>query len=102
MPDDWPDGEFDLIVISEVAYYLNEAQLAGLIAKLTVSLAEGGTLIACHWRRPIEGWPHSGEHVHRELRAKLTLPRLSCYQDDDMVLDVWSSNAESIHQREAR
>lgn len=102
MPDDWPDGEFNLIVISEVAYYLNEAQLARLIAKLTVSLAEGGTLIACHWRRPIEGWPHSGDHVHRELRAKLTLPRLSCYQDDDMVLDVWSSNAESIYQREAR
>ena len=102
MPDDWPDGEFDLIVISEVAYYLNEAQLAGLITKLEGSLAGGGTLIACHWRRPIEGWPHSGDHVHRELRAKLQLPRLSCYQDDDMVLDVWSLNAKSVHQREAR
>jgi len=102
MPDDWPDGEFDLIVISEVAYYLNETQLAGLIAKLKVSLAGGGTLLACHWRRPIEGWPHSGDHVHQELRAKLTLPRLSCYQDDDMVLDVWSSNRKSTHQREAR
>ena len=43
MPDDWPDGEFDLIVISEVAYYLNEVQLAGLIARIGVSLAEGGT-----------------------------------------------------------
>jgi len=102
IPDDWPDGEFNLIVISEVAYYLSEAQLAGLIAKLTASLTEDGTLIACHWRRPIEGWPLSGDHVHRELRAKLTLPRLSCYQDDDMVLDVWSSSAQSVHQREAR
>lgn len=102
MPDDWPDGEFDLIVISEVAYYLNEAQLAGLIARLTAALADGGTLIACHWRRPIEGWPHSGDHVHRELRAKLALPSLSSYRDDDMVLDVWSSNPKSTHQREAR
>lgn len=102
MPNDWPDDEFDLIVISEVAYYLNEAQLAGLIARLTMSLAGGGTLIACHWRRPIEGWPHSGDHVHRELRAKLTLPPLSSYRDDDMVLDVWSSNPKSTHQREAR
>ncbi len=76
MPDDWPDGEFDLIVISEVAYYLNEAQLAGLVARLTASLAKGGTVIACHWRRPIEGWPHSGDHVHAELRAKLALPLL--------------------------
>ena len=102
MPNDWPDSEFDLIVISEVAYYLNEAQRAGLITKLEGSLAGGGTLIACHWRRPIAGWPHSGDDVHRELRAKLTLPRLSCYQDDDMVLDVWSSSAKSVHQREAR
>ncbi|MDN7177481.1 nodulation S family protein [Caballeronia sp. SEWSISQ10-4 2] len=102
MPDDWPDGEFDLIVVSEVAYYLNERQLAGLIARLTVSLAKGGTLIACHWRRPIAGWPHSGDHVHGELRAKLALPLLSQYQDDDMVLDAWSSNGASVHQREAR
>jgi SAM-dependent methyltransferase len=102
MPDDWPDGEFDLIVISEVAYYLNGAQLAALITKATVSLAESGTLVACHWRRPIEGWPHSGDHVHREFREKLSLPLLSCYQDDDMVLGVWSSNAKSVHQREAR
>jgi cyclopropane fatty-acyl-phospholipid synthase-like methyltransferase len=102
MPDDWPDGEFDLIVISEVAYYLNQVQLAGLIARIGASLAEGGTLIACHWRRPIEGWPNSGDHVHREFRANLLLPQLSSYQDDDMVLDVWSSNTKSIHQREAR
>jgi SAM-dependent methyltransferase len=102
MPDDWPDGAFDLIVISEVAYYLNEAQLARLIAMLTVSLAEGGTLVACHWRRSIEGWPHSGDHVHREFREKLSLPLLSSYRDDDMVLDVWSLNANSVHQREAR
>ena len=102
MPDDWPHGEFDLIVISEVAYYLNERQLAGLIARLTASLAKGGTLIACHWRRPIAGWPHSGDHVHDALRATLALPRLSHYQDDDMVLDAWSSNGASVHQREAR
>ncbi|WP_158933975.1 class I SAM-dependent methyltransferase [Burkholderia sp. S171] len=102
MPDDWPDGEFDLIVISEVAYYLTEAQLASLITKLSVSLAPGGTLLACHWRRSIEGWPHSGDHVHQVLCANLALPRLSRYQDDDMVLDVWSSNEKSVHQREAR
>jgi SAM-dependent methyltransferase len=102
MPDDWPDGEFDLIVISEVAYYLNERQLSGLIARLTASLSKGGTVIACHWRRPIEGWPHSGDHVHGELRARLALPSLSHYQDNDMVLDVWSSNEASVHQREAR
>ena len=58
--------------------------------RLTVSLAKGETLIACHGRRPIAGWPHSGDHVHGALRAKLALPLLSQYQyqDDDRVLDV--------------
>jgi SAM-dependent methyltransferase len=102
MPDEWPDGEFDLIVISEVAYYLNPRQLAGLAEMLASTLAEGGTVIACHWRRPIEGWPYSGDHVHDTLRAKLALPSISRYQDSDMVLDVWSSNGMSVHQREAR
>ena len=27
MPDDWPDGRFDLLVVSELAYYLDDGQL---------------------------------------------------------------------------
>jgi SAM-dependent methyltransferase len=102
IPDDWPDGRFDLIVISELAYYLDESQLARLAARIESSLAPGGTIIACHWRQPIEGWPHSGDFVHAELRATLPLARLSHYQDEDVLLDVWSSNAASVHRREAR
>ena len=56
-------------------------------------------MIACHWRQPIEGWPHSGDYVHDELSVKLPLARLSHYQDEDMVLDVWSSDAASVHRR---
>jgi SAM-dependent methyltransferase len=102
IPDDWPDGRFDLIVVSELAYYLDEGQLSRLCGRLTESLAPGGTILACHWRQPIEGWPHSGDFVHDELNATLPFARLSHYQDDDMVLDVWSSNADSVHRREAK
>jgi SAM-dependent methyltransferase len=102
IPDDWPDGQFDLIVISELAYYLDETQLARLAARLTQSLAPGGTVVACHWRQPIEGWPHSGDFVHAELRTMLPFTRLSHYQDEDLLLDVWSSNPASVHRREAR
>jgi SAM-dependent methyltransferase len=101
-PEEWPDGAFDLIVISEMAYYLNPAQLAALADKLEKTLKPGGTVIACHWRRPIESWPHSGDFVHDQLRASLTLPLIAQYKDDDMVLDLWSSSEKSVHQREAR
>ena len=102
IPDDWPDGQFDLIVISELAYYLDEAELARLSERLGESLAPGGTVLACHWRQPIEGWPHSGDFVHARLREMLNLAPLARYQDEDMLLDVWSSNAASVHKREAR
>lgn len=101
VPDDWPEGRFDLLVVSELAYYLDDGQLSRLAARLTDSLAPGGTVIACHWRQPIEGWPHSGDYVHDELSVKLPLARLSHYQDEDMILDVWSSDGASVHRREA-
>jgi trans-aconitate methyltransferase len=102
IPDDWPDGRFDLIVVSELAYYLDEGQLSRLCGRLTESLAPGGTILACHWRQPIEGWPHPGDFAHVELNATLPFARLSHYLDEDMVLDVWSSDADSVHRREAK
>jgi trans-aconitate methyltransferase len=102
IPDEWPDGRFDLLVVSELAYYLDEGQLSRLCGRLTESLAPGGTILACHWRQPIEGWPHSGDFAHVELNATLPFARLSHYLDEDMVLDVWSSDADSVHRREAK
>jgi SAM-dependent methyltransferase len=101
-PEEWPNAAFDLIVVSEMAYYLDDTQLAQLAGKLRGTLNPGGTVIACHWRRPIEGWPHSGDFVHEQLRASLALLSISRYTDDDLVLDVWSSDNRSVHQREAR
>jgi hypothetical protein len=101
-PEEWPNDAFDLIVISEMAYYLDDTQLAHLADTLVNTLKPGGTVTACHWRRPIEGWPHSGDYVHQQLRASIALKPISHYLDDDMVLDVWSSDERSVHEREAR
>jgi SAM-dependent methyltransferase len=101
-PEEWPNAAFDLIVISEMAYYLDDTQLALLAVKVRDTLNPGGTVIACHWRRTIEGWPHSGDFIHEQLRASLARPSISRYADDDMVLDVWSPDTRSVHQREAR
>lgn len=102
MPDSWPDGTFDLIIVSEVAYYLTDVQLTHLAGRVRTSLKTGGTFLACHWRRSIEGWPFSGDHVHARLSETLGLNRLSHYEDSDFLLDVWSSNEDSVHRREAR
>jgi predicted TPR repeat methyltransferase len=49
VPQQWPAGDFDLIVLSEILYYLSDADLAGLAARVTGSLVAGGTLLLVHW-----------------------------------------------------
>jgi cyclopropane fatty-acyl-phospholipid synthase-like methyltransferase len=49
VPADWPAGSFDLIVISEVIYYLSRADLDALVVRLRHSLAPGGEIILVHY-----------------------------------------------------
>jgi len=100
IPDDWPDDRFDLIVISELAYYLAPRALEQLAECIEASLLPGGTFVACHWRHPIEGWTGRGDDVHAAFAARRRLHRLSHYEDADLLLDVWSNRAQTVAQAE--
>ncbi len=65
------------------------------------TLSPDGAVVACHWRKRIEGWTLDGDQVHSTLRGRMGLPLLGHYWDEDMVLDVWTPDKRSIHQREA-
>lgn len=97
-PGDWPAGRFDLIVASEVGYYLPPAVLPEFAAKLRGSLAEDGLLVACHWLHPFDEALTSTEHVHRELSKDLV--EAFVYRDADMLLQGWSAGPLSVAQRE--
>lgn len=49
VPQQWPEGTFDLIVLSEILYYLSDDDLAALAQRVDASLAPGGTLQLVHW-----------------------------------------------------
>lgn len=49
VPNDWPDGRFDLILLSEVAYYLNRADLARLVTRVEGALLPGADIVLVHW-----------------------------------------------------
>jgi SAM-dependent methyltransferase len=100
LPDGWPPGIFDLVVISEIGYYLDEPQSNRLADHIHARLSADGAVVACHWRRPIDGWSRNGDDVHETLLDRLELPRLCHYQDNDLVLDVWTRDTRSVHQRE--
>ena len=88
VPAQWPDGEFDLIVLSEVGYYCGSDDLTRLAERAASSLAADGVLVACHWRHPVAEYPISGDDVHAALRAQLGLASLAQHLEEDFVLDV--------------
>ncbi len=88
VPGDWPAGEFDLVVVSEMAYFLSPAALEGLAARIRDCLTADGVVVACHWRHDIEGWVLDGADAHARLLAELGLPEQSRYEDRDITLSL--------------
>ena len=55
VPQDWPEGTFDLILFSEVLYYLSAGGRA-VAARLSLqSLMPGGAIILVNWHGPTDG-----------------------------------------------
>lgn len=98
--DGVPGGPYDVVVLSEVAYYLTRAELVALADQAREALAPGGTVLACHWRHPVPEYTQTGDDVHRTLDRALGLARVSTYRDADLALDVWSADGASVAQRE--
>ncbi|MDQ1556320.1 MAG: hypothetical protein QOI02_1322, partial [Actinomycetota bacterium] len=95
-----PEGEFDLIVLSEVGYYLGRETLEILAEGLRSHLATHGTVVACHWRHTVEDYPLSGDEVHEVLNDRLGLERTVSHIEADFILEVFSGDGRSVAERE--
>ncbi|MCD4853566.1 PIG-L family deacetylase [Arthrobacter sp. AK01] len=91
MPQEWPEGSFDLVVLSETGYYLSPEELTELLARIQASTTPGGTLLLCHWRHPISGWELDAESVHAMARTHLGWPTHGLYQEKDFMLEVFTA-----------
>ena len=88
---EWPAstaGGFDLIVVSEVGYFLSPRDLDGLVARVRTSLAPDGVVVLCHWRHEVVGWPLDGPAVHETFTAAGIRPVVARYGDRDVELLV--------------
>jgi predicted TPR repeat methyltransferase len=65
IPEEFPGGPFDLVVASEVLYYLDAPALDA-----TLERVQSGTLLAVHWRHPTQRYPFTGDEVHARLTAR--------------------------------
>jgi 2-polyprenyl-3-methyl-5-hydroxy-6-metoxy-1,4-benzoquinol methylase len=62
VPEQWPVGDFDLILLSEVVYYLSREDVSRLAVRVIKSLAKGGSVILVHWTGPTN-YPLSGDEA---------------------------------------
>ncbi|GHC85030.1 methyltransferase [Nocardiopsis terrae] len=91
VPERWPRGAFDLVVLSELLYYFDDGDLGVLLDRTADSLAGGGTLVAVHWRHPVADHVRSGDEVHRAVAARAELARTACHEERDFLLEVYEA-----------
>ena len=100
VPGDWPPGEHDLIVLSEVGYYLDATDLRRLVDLAVGSLARDGELVLVHWRHPVADHPTGGDTVHRAFLADSPLHHQAGHLEPDFRLDVLTRQPGSVATRE--
>lgn len=88
IPEELPGGAYDLVVASEVLYYLEPARLEATLAALEERLAPGGRLVAVHWRPAGPERPFDAATVHVRLRALGWLAPVAEGHTADYLLDV--------------
>jgi SAM-dependent methyltransferase len=81
-------GDHDLVVASEILYYLDDDALAATLERLRAVLVTGGRLVAVHWRPSGPERPQTAAAVHAQLRAAPWLRAISDHSNEDYLLDV--------------
>jgi predicted TPR repeat methyltransferase len=89
LPEEMPDGPFDLIVASEVLYYFPREEMLAILQGFERELARGGTLLAVHWRRETRTYPLQGDEVHELLAQNTRLQNKETIIEPDYRMDLF-------------
>lgn len=87
LPDEFPGGDFDLILVSEVGYYFALPDLKRLQARIMAALRPGGDLICVHYLPLVPDYPLTGDEVH-EAFLRLDLTHLSGFRAERYRFDA--------------
>lgn len=88
-PADIPVADFDLIVLSEIAYFLTGPELLATLRAIRRQLRPRGEILIANWSAATDNIPLDGPAVHDQAAAVLDLPLRARYQDADLVIQVW-------------
>ncbi|HET9102159.1 MAG TPA: SAM-dependent methyltransferase [Solirubrobacteraceae bacterium] len=90
IPADLPDGRFELVVASEILYYLDAGELQATLDALRERLVPGARLVAVHWRPDGAERPLTAAAVHAALRALPWLSLAGSSDTDAFRLDAFT------------
>ena len=102
LPADWPNQEFELVVLSELLYYLDTADLQETVGKAVGAVAPHGTLLSVHWRHAVPDYPQTGDvvqgAVEQAARDVLIQTVHHVEADFDLAVYVRPLSGETAHQ----
>jgi LmbE family N-acetylglucosaminyl deacetylase len=88
LPGDLPEGPVDLVVFSEILYYLGDDDLAATVEGAVAALRPGGDLLAVHWRPWAPEAPRDAADAHRRLLGHPALEPVVEHVDEEFLLHV--------------
>lgn len=91
LPDDWPEGSYDLVLLSELLFYLDGEDLDRVLRSAFAGLAVGGSLVVVHWRGVSTDHRRSGDDVHSLVASRAEeegLVREVAHAETDFLIDV--------------
>ena len=91
VPNEFPDRKFDLILVSEVGYYLDVEDWKLTFERIFSHLEPQGNIVLVHWTPEVHDYPQTGDEVH-DLFAKWSEDKLRLIKNrraEKYRLDVW-------------
>jgi SAM-dependent methyltransferase len=88
IPEEWPSEPFELIVLSEIAYYFDRATLEAMMSQALATCSPMATVVGVHWRGATN-YPLSGDEAHEIIGSHSSLRHRASYVESDFLLDVW-------------
>lgn len=94
------EGEHDLVVLSEVGYFMDPADWLATLRRCRRALRPGGEIVLVHWQHDTTDVPLDGRFVHAQAATMLDLERTAHYADADVIVDIYGG-PRSIATEEA-
>lgn len=88
---DFPNEKFDLILISEVGYYLSKPDWQNLMLNIFGHLNENGQAALVHWTPFVHDYPQTGDEIHDSFAefAEGKFNSIEKKRAEKYRLDVW-------------